>query len=225
MFSRVRLAALVVGVSLLGASSSFAALVGVDNRAALSATDSVLWSALGGDLTPLTSPTATTTTNGVDVTVDGPSAFTLFSGSTFNADFLADDTVLSAFDLVDTEEGVFGPIRLTFATAQSGAGAQIQSNAAGSFIGTIRAFGAGGTLLGSYSADGLNGQNGDGSALFLGVRSDANDIFAVEFDIMRSTGFAINDVSLVRTPDVPEPMSLTLVLLGTGFAVSRRRRR
>ncbi|WP_291988857.1 PEP-CTERM sorting domain-containing protein [Luteitalea sp.] len=224
MFSRVRLAALVVGVSLLGASSSFAAVIGVSSRAALNPTDSVVWSDLGGDLTALPVPTNTTSTNGVGVTVDGPDALALFAGSTFNADFLASDVVLSTYNL-DEAEGVFGAMRLTFATGQRGAGAQIQSNTAGNFIGAIRAYGTGGNVLFGYAAGGTNNQNGDGSALFLGLLSDANDIFAIEFDILTGNGFAINDVSLTRTPDVPEPVSLTLVLLGAGLAVSRRRRR
>ena len=210
------------GVILLTASTSSAAVIAVSSRAALNPTDSVVWSDLGGDLTALPVPTDTTSTNGVGVTVDGPDALTLFDGSTFNADFLASEVVLSAYNL-DEPEGVFGPIRLTFATGQRGAGAQIQSDAAGNFNATIRAYGAGGTLLFGFNAGGTNSQNGDGSALFLGVLSDANDIFAVEFDVLRSTGFAINDVSLTRNTDVPEPASLTLALLGAGLALARRR--
>lgn len=210
------------GVILLTASTSSAAVIGVSSRAALNPTDSVVWSDLGGDLTALPVPTATTSANGVGVDVDGPDALTLFDGSTFNADFLASEVVLSAYNL-DEPEGVFGPIRLTFATGQRGAGAQIQSDAAGSFVGTIRAYGTGGTLLGTFNADGNNGQNGDGTALFIGLLSDANDIFAIEFDVLRSTGFAINDVSLTADRVVPEPASLTLALLGAGLAFARRR--
>lgn len=219
---RSPLAAASFGVILLTASTSSAAVIGVTSRAALNPTDAVVWSDLGGDLTALPVPTDTTSTNGVGVTVDGPDALTLFDGSTFNADFLSTDVVLSAYNL-DEPEGVFGPIRLTFATGQRGAGAQIQTDAAGSFVGTMRAYGTGGTLLGTFSADGLNGQNGDGSALFVGLLSDANDIFAIEFDVLRSTGFAINDVSLAGKGDVPEPASLMLAVLGAGLAFARRR--
>jgi hypothetical protein len=74
-------------------------------------------------------------------------------------------------------------------------------------------------VIGSaVSINGTNGLNGDGSAAFLGIRSDAQDIFGLQFSL--ADGFAINDVSVTS---VPEPTTLTMLALGAALLRVRRR--
>jgi hypothetical protein len=213
-----RLAALLI-VAVFAAPASASSLSLVTSRALLPQTDVIRWGDLGGDLTDLGATFAATSASGdVTANVSGASRFALFSGATFNADFTPTDTVLSLFDLT-TFDPTFGVIRLRFNRAVVGAGAQIQSNSQGGFTASIAALDALGNVIGSaLSIAGTNGLNGDGSAPFLGIRSDAQDIFGIQFQL--ADGFAINDVSLAA---VPEPSTLIMFALGSGLLSIRRR--
>jgi hypothetical protein len=217
---KCRLAVLVIVVA-AAMPASAGTLTLVNSRALLSPTDSFEWSDLGSDLTDLGATfSATSVTGALTATVSGAPRFALFSGATFNADFLPGDTVVSLFDLTSGDP-TSGVIRLLFNHAVIGGGAQIQSNFQGNFTASIAALDAGGNVMGApLSIFGANGLNGDGSAPFLGLRSDAQDIFGLEFSL--ADGFAINDVSVAA---VPEPATLTLLLLGSGLMRLRRRAR
>jgi hypothetical protein len=204
----------------------------VTNRTLLPSDDLVKWGNLGGDMTPLASPFNTTSQGGAAVTVSGASAFGLFSGSTFNADFAPTDTVLSLFDL-GTLDPLSGLLRLRFDRPFWGVGADIQSNLFGGFTAFLTALDSTGTAMGpAVSVAGANGGSGadcGGCAPFLGVRSSAKDIWGVEFSLDGDpAGFGINDVSLSITPPVthvPEPAgTLGLMLLGAGVLGAIRRR-
>jgi PEP-CTERM motif len=217
---KCRLAALMIVVA-AAAPASASTLTLVNSRALLQPGDSFQWGDLGGDLTDLgASFTAPSVSGNLTATVSGATRFALFSGATFNADFAPSDTVLSLFDLT-TGDPTAGVIRLLFNHPVSGGGAQIQSNFQGGFTASVSALDAGGHVIGAaFSILGTNGLNGDGSAPFLGIRSDALDIFGLEFSL--ADGFAINDVSVAA---VPEPATLTLLLLGSGLIRFRRRTR
>src|SRR5271165_5182689 len=132
----------------------FSALIGIPAQAAglvqlvtandVGAIDSIQWSSLGGDLTPLSSPVSLATVDGYSAVLGGSSGssqFTLFSGSTYNADFLPNDTVISAFD-----SNTFAPLatgmQIHFAVPVLALGAQIQVSNFGPFTGTLLAFDA-----------------------------------------------------------------------------------
>jgi len=217
---KCRLAVLVVLVA-FAVPASATTLTLVTNRSLLANADIIHWGDLGGDLTDLgTTFTATSAASTVAATVSGATRFALFSGATFNADFAPSDTVLSMFDLT-TGDPATGVIRLRFNHAVIGAGAQIQSNLQGNFMAFLSALDASGNVIGSaVSILGTNGLNGDGSAPFLGIRSDGQDIFGIQFQL--ADGFAINDVSVAS---VPEPATLTLLALGSGLLSIRRRTR
>lgn len=209
------LSALIAGVA---APAAFANVILTNSRSAVTTLGSqaftVDWGALGGDLTPLGS----TFTQG-PVTVGGANAFTVFNGSTYNADFLADEFVLSLFD-ANNFNPLSGIFSLTFASAVRAAGAQVQALAFGGFFGTISAFDAANGLLGSFNVSGANGGNGNGSAVFAGIISDSINISRIEFAGF-GDGAAINQV----TANVPEPPMLLLLLGPLAFLVATRRRR
>src|SRR3954447_12340890 len=88
----------------------------------LNAADRFQWSSLGGDITPLSPPVALVSQGGRTASLDGSTDFALFSGSTYNADFLPTDTVLSAFDL-NTFTSLVTGIRIVFTIPVYGVGA------------------------------------------------------------------------------------------------------
>jgi PEP-CTERM motif len=202
----------------LTCAPAHAALLQLTNPNDLFPTDSLAWtdpeftSYLPGDIVM--------TTNGVSATLGGATAFTVFSGSTYNADFLATDSVLSAFDANAGE--VAGPIRITFGQDFAGAGAQIQPLLFGTFTATLSAYDALNNLLGTVTVNGSNNGSGDGSAAYIGFRSDLTNVRYLEFD--GDPGLAINTVGLSPTP-VPEPTTFALTGLGLALVCLARRRR
>src|SRR5438067_909089 len=107
------------------ASPVHAAVLQVFSAAGIQGNDTILWSALGGDLTPLSPPVALTTTQGQHGTLSGSTAFTVFSGSTYNADFLPGDFVVSAFDL-NTFTALASGIQINLPSMVMAMGAQVQ---------------------------------------------------------------------------------------------------
>jgi len=175
----------------------------------------VVWGAPGPDVTPVGSPFVQG-----PVTVSGAAAFTIFSGSTFNSDFLPSDWVLSMFDL-NTFTSLPGVFRIDFVTPVNSAGARVQPNFFGAFSGTISAFGPANTLLGSFAVSGTNGGNGDGSAVFAGVFSDAYNISRLEFAGF-GNGAAIGEL---RAGSVPEPSTFAMLIGGGALLIALRSRR
>lgn len=112
-----------------------------------------------------------------------------------------------------------------------GMGANIQGNSYGTFNGTISAYDAANVLLGSYVLSGNSTSADDGSALFLGLRSDVG-IRRVTFESFSPESnleeFGINQAVIETLPQtsVPEPGTYLLVASGLAAvaAVKRRRR-
>src|ERR1700732_1425016 len=119
--------ALVAGLA-CAALPVHAGLVQVASVAGIQGNDTILWSTLGGDLTPLSPPVALTTTKGRPGTLLGSTAFTIFSGSTYNADVPPGDFVVSAFDL-NTFTALATGIRINLPPLVIAAGAQVQVDA------------------------------------------------------------------------------------------------
>ena len=111
-----------------------------------------------------------------------------------------------------------GPLTLTFGTAVSGVGANIQADFFGAFTALIQAFDVNGNLIESFSENGNSNSNGDGSAIFIGLLD--NGIKSVTFSLTACSfdcaDFAINQLDIVGGHQtVPEPASL--ILLGSGL--------
>ena len=208
----------IVAMLIFTASPSRASLIQVSSVAGLlTVNDSINWAALGADLTPLSPPVAVTTTAGRAATLTGSTAFTLFSGSTYNADFLPGNLVVSAYDLNN------GPlstgIRILLPFLVNGLGTQIQANTFGAFSGTLQAFDANSVSLGTVSVSSSVLGNGDGSAVFLGAYSTGSAIGSVLFT-SNIAGVAINNVALGA---IPEPSTIYLALSAiVAFSVRRK---
>jgi hypothetical protein len=211
---------LLLSFVLLGAAAipaSASTLTYTNSPAGIGTAFTIDWGVLGPDLTPVGSPFTTG-----PVTVSGASAFSVFSGATYNADFLPTDMVLSLFDL-DTFSPVGGMFRIDFAAPVNAVGARVQANSFGAFAGTISAYDASHVLLGSFVVNGVNGGNGDGSAVFAGVLSDAFNISRIEFAGF-GAGAAIGELRAgTAAAEVPEPATMTLLLGGGAILAARRR--
>jgi hypothetical protein len=212
--------ALIAGLA-FAASPVHAGLVQVVSVAGIQSNDTILWSALGGDLTPLSPPVALTTAQGLPGTLSGSTAFTVFSGSTYNADFLASDFVVSAFD-INTFTALASGIQINLPMMVLALGAQVQVNAFGPFSATLQAFDFNSVLLGSVSVNSSVAGNGDGSAVFLGARTTGNPIASIVVT-GNGLGVALDTVSL-QDVSAPEPSGFYLVIPALAAFVLRRNR-
>lgn len=206
----------------LVAQPACASLVQAGTRGAITADYTVDWGVFGAEFTVVGS--------GADFgpgVLSGASAYTVFSGSTYNADFLPANNVLALYDASFNPIG--GTFKITFDNPVQSAGAQVQANSFGAFSGVITAFNSGGTSLGSFAIGGNNNGTGDGSAVFAGLISNALDIKSIEFSGF-GAGAAINFLSVdsifATGGNIPEPPALlaAITYLGLMAAVARRRR-
>lgn len=207
-------------VIVLVAQAAHASMVYTNTRGDIGTGYTVDWADLGQEWTEVLTGEILG-----EVTLTGSPRFTVFSGSTFNADFLPTDSVLSLFDL-SLGEPVEGEFELAFAHAVRSVGAQVQSSMWGAFEGLITAYDSGSHQIGSYVVSGETLGNGDGTAVFAGVVSDSLDISRVVFSGF-GAGAAVNWLSVGNTLDqtVPEPESILLALTALiALSMTRRRR-
>jgi hypothetical protein len=114
------------------------------------------------------------------------------------------------------------PLTITFDTPVSAAGAQIAVDDTFQFTAFISAFDRANNLLGTFSANGTSSLALDNSALFLGVRSDTDNISRLVFSSSESNrALGINRLS-IDTSTVPEPSSIVAISF-IGWLMVRRR--
>ena len=197
---------------LFGTHSAFtSALVQVNSLGALGENDSVSWSQLGVDATPLTATLNATSTGSIGVTGTLVATGSLTSvvcpatpcswGTPGSGGFNAGDTVVWTSD---TFNGGNGPIKLTFSQAVKGAGAYIQADGPAQFTAQIQVFN-GNTQLNSFTES----SDSNGDAVFLGALSDAAEVTSVTYSLTACTGactdFAIDTLYINDTPPGPTP--------------------
>jgi hypothetical protein len=208
--------------------SAFAVSTMADTTSDLTApgvtNDSASWAQLGAPGTAVSSPFTLTSANGLGIT------------GTFSGTGLLGQQGTGADDL----DGNFTPgdnlilvradsLTLVFSEGISSVGAQIASNFYGPFTGEIQAYN-GATLLGSYTEAGDSTDSDDGTAIFLGLADlTAPDITSVVFSYTAGApqGFVLDTLDLndsASAVGVPEPPTLSLVLLGLAGLMIRRRR-
>lgn len=222
---RALVALFTLGLAATGATAG--TITSIGSRGTIGSADAIEWSTLGAEFDAVTGGAST---SGNAFTLSGAATFTLLSGSTYNADFLHADTILSVFDL--SSGAIPGEVRIVFASPIRAGGAQVQINSFGTpFTVVVEAFGLGGVSFGTVNFNGsVNDPSlGDGSALFAGIASSATDIYELRFST-GTDGMGINDVSLAYTGDfgggeVPEPASGLLMAAAGGCLLFFARRR
>jgi hypothetical protein len=197
-------------------------ITGYTNPALFPANDGIYWGQVGTCNLNLPGVFTVTSANGLGVTVSVPAGHLITTeeqsaGCSWGGNFN------SAASLVATFSGP-EPVTLTFSSPIAGFGAQIENNFGPSeYAAEIQAFNGSG-LLATTSAVGYNVpiDDGDGSALFLGISDTSPLITSVVLSVYDpNTGdpeaFAINGPSLEDQSvpaTAPEPSSLTLVMAG-----------
>lgn len=187
----------------------------VSTRTGLGANDLVTWGLASEDGATYSSPRTRVSTGGVTAiaTLTG-GAFTIFENNGINqsmsSNFATGDIIL------DTAMND-GPVTITFDSAVSAVGFQMQHLTLGGFNGTLSAYDSSNNLMGTVNASGTTGFDNDGSAVFLGARSSLRDIMSIQISVDQqggTTAFSINQMSLDTldpSTGIPEPSTFALV--------------
>ncbi len=139
----------------------------------------------------------------------------------WHGSFAPGDRLLAVIGL----DNVISTTTIDFEVPLVAVGAQIENNVHGPFLGRIHAFNEAGDMIGSFTRAGDSEPTNDNTAIFIGLRSEFQDIDKITFNIIGPAGptddsYAINRVDLL----VPEPASLSIVLfLLLPLSASRRR--
>lgn len=201
----------------------------ITNRTALGGTDFVDWGVLGSPFTTVSNPFSITSFGGLNLEVSQPFGsferrnqsdpfFGNFETTGWGGNFTPGDR------LIWTQNNP-GPLTIDFNSPVLGAGAQIQRNVFGNFLGTIEAFDSGGISLGGFSLQGLSNDNGDNSAIFIGLLSNTANIDKLVFSVdSGSQDFAINQLDIVTKP-VPESSFVFGVLVFSALGAGSVRKR
>lgn len=208
---------LAVGLVMISAMSAMATLEQVSVRADLPPTDAIQWGQFGPDAT-LVAPNSIGATDNGDL-------FQVFSqtGNLIRADqggILWPGSFNPGEELIGTDGLDVGII---LNQGVQGIGANIEMGAYGNFTAEMDVYDLGLNYVGSEFVDGTTTPAADGSAPFLGVRSDQADIGAVVFSLYAydvTPTFAIDKVSL---SSVPEPASMAVLAVGALGLLRRRR--
>ncbi len=171
-----------IAASVTGLAS--ANIVGVTDPGTLGANDFIDWGQLGVDGDTVSSPAAVTSNHGNtgSASTEDPDGFArLDEGGGWDGNFTIGDKLLTSF-----ETSLF-PLTITFDTPIFGAGANIQQDTQGAFTAQIQAFN-GATLLETFTEDGTSNANEDGSAIFIGLLDDTQEITSITFTLTSDRG-------------------------------------
>jgi len=188
----------------------------------LAANDLVTWGQLGALYATVPTGSVALSTNLLSVTVSTSNATAMErrnQGSGWAGNFASGDHLLW-----NAHGG--GDLVFDFAAAIFGAGTQVQNDFFGPFLGTISAYSAGNSLLGSFAFSGNSTGNADNSAVFAGVYDPTGSITRLVVSVTGTTSFAVNELRLNSSGTAVPDTVTTLPLLGlAGLLVVGLRRK
>jgi hypothetical protein len=200
------------------AGAADGAVVLITDPVKLHATDQVNWSTLGPTGTIIPAPFQFTTAHGMRLTVatggSGPSFKRLDQGNGFSGDFAPGTPLLATNSL--------GSLDIKFPTRVHGAGAFVEHATLGSFTQYVLAL-SGTTVVAEFTVDETNDHLGNGTAGFIGVLSDQDNITEVFFDSFRG-GNTVSAGPLIAVP-LPAGLAMAVSSLPLVWLTARALRR
>lgn len=216
---------LAIASSALLSSGEVKALTLVTSRAAIGATDFIDWGQLGTSFTIVNDPIQVTSNLGEVVTVSkgisSPSQIRV-QGNSWNGNFANQDNLL----FTNTVSNAINPISLfNFSNGILAGGLQIQPSVYGSFTARIQAFDTANSSLGFFDVIGSSTDEGNNSAIFIGVTSDT-PIAKLSYSIISPLlANGVSDFSINRFDFKPVPAPLPILGVAAALSYSRQMRK
>lgn len=174
---------------------AFAGITQVTSPSNLLANSTVSIGSLGSAGTIIASGSSAVTSSGTGVTfTSSTSLYSMEQGVNWSGNFSAGDDLLYSWGNTSI---TINPSELV-----RGAGLQIQSGTLGTYYAQLSAIDSSGNTLGSVTGSGTSTTAGDGSALYLGLLSNAYDIDKLVVQLLSPTPklgkFSIGNIGLVE---------------------------
>lgn len=174
---------------------AFAGITQVTSPSSLLANSTVSVGSLGSSGTIIASGSSAATSSGTTVTfTSNTSLYSMEQGVNWSGNFSAGDDLLYSWGNTSI---TINPSELV-----QGAGLQIQSGTLGTYYAQLSAIDSSGNTLGSVNGSGTSTTAGDGSALYLGLVSNAYDIDKLVVQLLSPTPklgkFSIGNIGLVE---------------------------
>ena len=188
------LAAAIIAVA-GGLLPAFAGITQVTSPSNLLANSTVSIGSLGPSGTIVASGSSATTSSGTSVTFTAStSLYRMEQGGNWSGNFSPGDDLLYSWGNTS--------ITIDPRDLVQGAGLQIQSGSIGTYYAQLSAIDSSGNTLGSVTGTGTSTTAGDGSALYLGLTSNAYDIDKLVVQLLSPTPklgkFSIGNIGLVE---------------------------
>ena len=206
--------AIVFALALSFAAGAWAAVMSVTSTSQMDITDRVDWGPLGPSGSYVPQPFHITSDHGLGMTVWKNNSSVVYQridlGSGYTGGFATGDHLLYALSPTAFDIKFDRPVRAV--------GTQLQRTEFGAFVAYVLAF-SGDTQIGALQLGANTSNASDGSASFVGIKSDSRNITRVLFDSYFGGWCYINELRV----QLPEPGAAGVAIVGL-FALLRRTR-